>query len=262
MVMRKLLRLAGLLLFLLFPPSAWAQDVTHLAYAYDLDSATFVYPKLTGRGGADTYTGSITGPARIKTTGSSTTVVAVTAGQLPFASVDVGSPILIRRPNDSVDKRVVVAKASGDSVTVDVAIDLDTTLGFVFSYYNFTAGTAATSGWVDVSRFGVDTKFIIQYDQGDFATGLQYRIECETQTLDPKPGVVYPKETSDCGPDGTLVTGTCQIAVAGATGIAEVLLGDPAANRCRVGIKGAGADTSDAGAALERITISVTGRRR
>lgn len=262
--MKRFKRFLVLLALLATPSLLHAQDIAHLAFAYDLDAAAFVYPKLSGRGG-DTYTGGIMGTGRIKTTGSTTTVDAVDAALDSFSRLAVGDVITVRRTETSsvstVDRRVVTAKASDDQITVDTAVNWDRTAGFQWEWYDFSDGTTDADGWVDISRFSIDTKFIIQYEQGDFATGFQYRIECETQTLDPKPNVVFPGETSDCGPNGTLVTGTCQHATAGLTGRVEVLLGDNVGNRCRVGIRRNGADTSDAGAAVERISISVTGRK-
>lgn len=258
--MRKLLMVLAGILLTVSPALAQQPETAPIAYAYDLDAATPIYPKITGRNG-DPFGGSIPGAGKIKTTGSSVNVTEVTVGTNPFTDLEVGDPIIVRRIDGTIDRRIIVTRTDAANVVLDTAVDWSAP-GFNFSWYNTSFGAAATDGWVDTSRFSGGVKFTIQYEQGDFATGFQYWVECETEGLDPKPNLVFPGETTDCGPGGTLVTNTCQIATAGATTsrMAVVISADENTGKCRVGIQRNGADTSDAGAALERVSISVTGR--
>lgn len=256
---RAALTTLALLLGLVSPALAQSPESASLAFAYDLDSDTPIYPTLAGKNG-DPFGGGIHGTAAIETSGSSTSVTESVAGSNPFAEMAVGDVLLVRRPDGTVDKRVIVTYTDDSNVVVDTAVDWSG--GFRFEWYDASFGTAATSGWVDTSRFSGGVKFTIQYEQGDLATGFQYWVECETEGLDPKPNLVYPGETSDCGPGGTLVSNTCQIATAGATTsrVAVVITPEENTGKCRVGIQRNGADTSDAGANIERVSISVTGR--
>lgn len=256
--MKKLLTLVALLAVM--PALAVAQDVAPIAYAYDLDSAAFVYPKLIGRNG-DPFGGAIPGPSNIKTVGSSTSVTEVVANANPFLLLAKDDVIVVARTGaggTTTDNRTIVTYTDDSNIVVDTAINLSRTLGFAFGWYDASYGTTDADGWIDLSnhfRFG--GRIAIQYEQGDLATGLQWIVECQTAGLDPKPNQVYPGETSDCGKDATLVSNTCQFATAPAR--AEVVFMAEQAGKCRVGIRRNGADTSDAGAAIERISIAAVG---
>lgn len=242
---------------LLAPAVAHAQDVAQLSFAYDLDSAAYVYPKMTGANG-DPFGAARQGPSNIKTVGSSTSVTEATASAAPFTNLVAGDTILVRRANGSIDKRIIVTRTDASNVVIDTAVDWSRTGGYAFTFFSSTYGTTDADGWVDLtSHFRWGGRIAIQYEQGDFATGLQWIVECQTTGLDQKPNQVYPGETSDCGKDATLVGTACQFATAPAR--IEILFLPEQAGMCRVGIRRNGADTSDAGAAIERISIVATG---
>lgn len=252
MVMKKLLLALTLALA---PAVASAQYVASYSYAYDLDSAAYVYPKLVGVNG-DPFAGAMPGPCNIKTTGSSTSITEVTVGCNPFTNLAVGDVITITRAAGATpDVRTIITRTDAANIVVDTAINLPSN---AFRWWKASFGTTDADGWIDLTgAFKNGGRIAIQYEQGDFATGFIWIVECRTQGLDPKPNQVYPGESSDCGKDGTLVSNTCQFATAPAR--FEVVFLPEQAATCRVGIKRSGADTSDAGAAIERISISAVG---
>lgn len=258
--MRKLWLLA---LVLLAAPS-WAQGVRSANYAtrYDLDDAALTYCRMTGSN-ADPYGSARTVNKLIETSGSSTTVTAVTSGALPFADLGVDDVIFVRTSTTNVDMRVIAAKASGDSITIDTAVDWSAGDGFQFSWYDTTCGTGATDGWIDVSGLSEDKVITISWDQGDLVVGLLWQIECMTSGLDPKANKVYPGEGADCG-GGTLTSGQCLIAVADMNSTAaRVAVQIPEfEGSCRVGILRSGNDTADTTTLREQISISLRGSVR
>lgn len=159
-MLRKLL---STLAALLVASAVYAQqDTIPLASAYDLTGTSYTYCVTLGSDG--TVWGSqrqINVP--VTTSGSSTTVAAVTASSGPFSFVGVGDVLYFNvsgaTPGGTVTPpgmttRTVTAKASADSITVDAAIDLSVattvggTAGVPFSFRKLSCGTAATSGWI------------------------------------------------------------------------------------------------------------------
>jgi hypothetical protein len=69
--------------------------------------------------------------------------------------------------------------------------------------------------------------------------------------------IVYPGESSDCGIGGTLSTDRCNFATAGVTARLTVLVEGNLFSACRVGLAYAASDTSDAGANLEQVTVTL-----
>ncbi len=258
-----------LLLFLIaFASPLMAQGVRTAQYAtrYDLDAAALTYCVVTGTGG-DPYAANRTVGAGklIETSGSSTTVTAFTALTVPFADLGVGDILFVDRSGNgtTVDIRVITAKASGDSITIDVAANWSQGDGMTFSWRKLSCGTAATDGWIDVSGLSGDKVITIQWDQGDLATGLLWQIECKTQGMNPLANKVYPGESADCA-GGTLTGGQCLIAVADVgTSAARASVWLPEyESSCRVGILRSGADTSEAGTKLEQVNIALAGSVR
>ena len=228
------------------------QRSANFAYNYDVDSATLTYVRLLGQNG-DAFGGTIPGVSTIKTTGSSTTVEENVVGALPFTNIAVGDVLVVARSTTITDVRVVVAKASGASITIDIAADWSA--GFSWRWYDQQAGTTSSDGWLDVGGYD-NVSLTVQYEQGDL-DGLRARWECRTQTLGAAPVIVYPGETSDCGIGGTLSTDRCNFATAGTTARLTVLVEPNVFSSCRVGLAFATTDTSDAGAAIEQVTVSV-----
>jgi hypothetical protein len=235
---------------------AQAQEVRKatLFYQFDVDSGTVTYPLYTGQGNSP-WNADNQGDAPISTVGSSTTVTATTANSLPFATLVVGDLINVT-VGSTASTRLITAKASGDSVTVNAAIDLSAqATGYAFRWRKSVGGTAATSGWFDVAPLQSYT-ISVQYDQGDL-DALGIRWECRATSLDTQPVYVHPGAAGSCG-GGTLASGFCTFATAGANqGLAVVIAGNW--DSCRVGLKFVTTDTSDAGAAVEKVTATIVG---
>lgn len=246
--------LGVLLLFvapLLF--SAEVQRSANFAYNFDVDSATSTYVRLAGLNG-DPFGGSAPGPSTVKTTGSSTTVVENVVGALPFTNIEVGDVLAVSRSTTITDLVVVIAKASGASITVDPAINW--TGGFAWRYWDTQSGTTSTSGWISVTSAST-VGLTVQYEQGDL-DALKVRMECRGDWLGAEPVVVYPGESSDCTPGGTLVGGFCEFTTPGVTARFTVVDAAPVFSACRIVLAFKTTDTSDAGANLERVTAAVT----
>lgn len=93
-----------------------------------------------------------------KTSGSSTTVSAVTAGDNPFAGFGAGYELHVDR--DGTHDVVYFTPDGGgdlDTGTVDTAVNWQTgpqgSTGRHFRYRHFLSGTTAADGWVECRRF-------------------------------------------------------------------------------------------------------------
>lgn len=261
-------RLLGLFLVLLLTPflnqPLAAQEVKKatVLYQFDVDSGTENFVKLTGADGTVFGADRVvqTAGAKISTSGSSTTVSATTALTVPFADLGVGDIILVKiGPDAAPSIRYITAKASGDSVTVNTAIDLSAdATGYFFKWRKKVSGTTAADGWFDVSTLSpLDRTITVQYDQGDL-DALLVRWQCRVRSLDTQPVTVYPGESDGCGTGGTLASGFCSFATAGVDSRLAVVVGGKW-DECRVGLKFAASDASDAGANLEQVTVTVYG---
>lgn len=250
-------RFLGVLVLTLACSVAFAQEqrTAQFSARWDVDSDTETFGVLTGMNGS-AYGDPMHVGTLIETSGSSTTVTAVTASSAPFANLSVGDLIYVRTSPTNVDVRGITAKASSDSITIDAAADWSAGSGLPFHWRKFTTGTAATDGWVDTRGYA-DIQASVLYLQGDLATGLAARWWCRNNTDSTIAEVVYPNGSADCGDNATLASGFCQFATAGATASLTVII--PGRwDECRVGIKRNGADTSDAGANVESVTATIT----
>lgn len=240
------------LLYCAAAPLLWgAEDATALyMYKYDVDSDSVAYCRLVGQQGSP-FGGSNSGAGRIKTSGSSTTISSNTALDYSFAGVDVGDLISIQTSPGATALRTVVTNADDDTITVDTAINL--TSGVAYRYWESQCGTGATDGWIDLSGY-TNRNITIQYEQGDLATSLDIQVQCKLNFPGSEPVQVFPSCT----------VGSCGTYQAYATpGIASrtsVEIGTPF-GACRVGFKRTGADTSDAGANIEQVTIGLQAQR-
>jgi len=125
---------------------------------YDLDATTYKYGKITAPAGG------FQGFGGVKTTGTSTTIDAVTAGQKPFAPVLVGDYILFYIGETPTTRRRVVTKPSDDQITISGA---GVTLGAgIASWYFFPFRIGATDEDGGHSVEGYETAFL----ELDFAT--------------------------------------------------------------------------------------------
>lgn len=194
------------LALLLLAPAASAQNESkgQLFYDYDLDDATnYVYGAMrtAGASSGDTlpvYGSPILVNTRIKTTGSSTSVTAETAATNPFTDVAVGDVLAVRRADGTTDLRRVTVRTDANNVTVDTAVDWSS--GFSFGYYDFTSGTAGTSGWFSV-RGSTDTWLRWHVKQLTVTGGISVRVQCRTATLDPQVVTVWPDPTNSASTD-------------------------------------------------------------
>lgn len=246
--------LGVLLLFvapLLF--SAEVQKTAVFAYNFDVDSATPTYVRLRGLNG-DPYGPPAVGPGTIKTVGSSTTVTENVASSNPFVDIGVGDVITVSRSTTAVDIVVVTAKASDASITVDPAVDWSA--GYSWRWWDTQSGTTDNDGWIGVTG-GSSVGMTVQYEQGDL-DALKVRFECKGDYIGAKPVVLYPGESSDCGPGGTLNAGFCEFATPGVTARFSITDTAPVYSSCRIALAFKTTDTSDAGANLERVVAAVT----
>jgi hypothetical protein len=151
--MKKLILAAAAVL--LAAPS-WAQydvqgrEVDSLLHAYDVASASLIYCSYSDSGTATVNPLGWGRPvaARVKTTGSSTSVTAVVASSAPFAQVAVGDRLTFLIAG-AYHERIVTVRADADNVTVNAAIDLSA--GYSFAYKKRFCGTAAGDGWFSVA---------------------------------------------------------------------------------------------------------------
>lgn len=144
-------------------------DEVVLAAVWDADSGSYTYCRTLGinNQAADRHKQSGNN-VRLSTSGSSTTVTGTNA----FANIGVGDILFI---NDAgvLIRRVVTARASADSITVNAAVDL--TLAS-FEWRNLECGTADGSGAVPVSGFHSLTFQVILAQE--VSTSTDYQVEC------------------------------------------------------------------------------------
>lgn len=240
--------LAALLLMAL---PAFAQEGQHKAanftYKFDVSSTTLNYCVVQGVGG-DPFGSFIPGKGAVETTGSSTTVTGVVAADDVFADVNVGDVFHVRFPNGNVANRIVVTNADADTITVETAINLDITGGYVWSYKSQICGTSADDGWISVAGYST-VQLGFQYDVGDL-TNASMTMECKSGALAAQPVRVYPGIASDCG-DGTLNGAVCEFSTTGER--LSFKITDNGFALCRIGVAYVTAD----GAARDELTAVI-----
>lgn len=221
--MKKRVPIMALALVLALAGVAGAVEPLPLIANYNLDATTATYCRQVG--------GAVVGQPKasllpVTTSGSSTTITSVSSNAA-FAPVDVGSILYFTIPQDSASlavsagptTRVVTAKASSNSITVNSAIELPST-GVNFSYTTQECGTAATNGWFGLTSYDAAT-VQLQIDQISVTGGITYSLECGL-LLGPDTGSIY---TSD-------VVATANLT---ATGTTTIAVGEPY-NVCRLGL--------------------------
>jgi len=263
--MRKL-SFALVLAFLLIPASqlfaqAGNTNSASFAFRYDLDrpDANLNYCRVVGRLGSPNFNDPILGTARIKTTGSSVTVVAVTAGQNPFANVGIDDTIIVRRPNGTVERRTVSTRTDADNITVDLAVNWDQATGFAFSWLDTQCGQADTDGWIDTAGFQAKSVTFLLEQLNGTVGGIDWRIECIGNALGSLPNPVHPGAAGSCAP-GTSAGGFCNFTAAGVTtGRVQIAVpADIVCPRIRLGMKIGTSDAAEAAEAdKERITVTL-----
>jgi hypothetical protein len=260
MLRRPALILAALVFGLLALPTQAQQTDTgtgNLAFAFDVDSLTQTYTKLTGLNNS-VFGGVMSGSAAI-TTGGLSTVVTTSAGT-PFAGMAVGDVLVANMPDGTRPERVIDVFTSSAQVSVDTVWTLPVA-GVTFGWKKFSSGTTVNDGWVPLVPAPSGSVLLwVQYDQGDLTVGLDAQIQCKGNFLGAAPTVVYPGPGATCG-FGTLSTDVCRFATAGVNSRFIYQLSPQSGFAfCRVGLKigTAGADASDVGANRERVTVGVT----
>jgi hypothetical protein len=252
--MRLRTTLAALAAALALLSPAMAQSPGRRSYSLqslrDLDETSFEYCRFNGTA-LTPNSSAFVGNGTVQTVGSSTTVTAETANTLPFGGVSVGDELqLIAKERvistgtivanvGDVFRRVVTAKASGDEVTVNAAVDL--TSADVL-YRKLSCGTTATSGWIPTEAYR-DVSFAVHVDQINTTTGVTVQIECENIEASSSAITLWTK---------TYTTATDDLV--------EFL--SLQCDRMRFGSKMTSTDDgSDAGAAAEQISIYFRGRK-
>lgn len=97
------------------------------------------------------FSQEIVGRKPAATSGSSTTITAVTAGDAPFAGLAAGSELHVDR-DGTHDVVYFTPGVDDDTGTVDTAVNWETgpqgSSGRHFRFRHFLSGTAATDGWI------------------------------------------------------------------------------------------------------------------
>lgn len=122
---------------------------------------------------------------KVDTSGSSTTIAALTANTSPFQGMVAGDLLIFPQlpaaggtypPGPFRAERAIATFTDADTVTVDVALDITGTGGVTFRRKRRLSGTAATDAWFSVAGF---RNFQIQHTVGDInATSLDVTLEC------------------------------------------------------------------------------------
>lgn len=140
-------------------------DKKYFFYKYDVAALTpnFIYGRLSDR---------VPGRGGITTSGASTTVTSSTADtNSPFVAafdfVNIGDILWIQTTDTAWATRVVTAKASNTSITVDTAINLSTARTS-WSVQQFKSGTTINDGWVNTRDLEAKS---VQVEVDTFAGG-------------------------------------------------------------------------------------------
>lgn len=147
MKIRTLIRAALLAVLGLWPSIAGAQAATFFR-AYDIDATSYTY---------GLFLPWVNGYCTIETSGSSTTTTAGTGCGNIFDPVGVGDEIRVTI-SGVLTRRVVTAKASGVSLTVDTAWNV--AAGTQWERRDFQSGTGATVGWFNTTGLGDMTVYV------------------------------------------------------------------------------------------------------
>lgn len=145
-----------------------------MALDYDLDATSYIYCVTLGN--STSYAqGAIRVSTLVKTAGASTTVSAVISGSLPFTPVVAGDLFLLSVDGADNTERVVTAKASGDSITVNANLDIPAA-GSAFYYRTLTCASGAEDGWI-TTRGASEVNFAWIARQLNTTSGIDLRVE-------------------------------------------------------------------------------------
>lgn len=139
-----------------------------------------------------------------KTSGSSTTVSAVTAGDLPFAGIGAGSELHVNRDGEH-DVVYFTPDGGGDNDTgtVDAAVDWSTgpggSTGRHFRFRHFLSGTTAADGWIPCREYtGMKIQLIVHSFN---AASVTFSIEGRVKFPQATPTVITTKQFTATGSD-------------------------------------------------------------
>jgi hypothetical protein len=255
--MKKALALALVLLGLL--PAAQAQKADGYERAilvafYDVDSATYEYPRLVGEAQlGDTvfspWNEGIKASGRVKTDGSDTVLQRHPAAvDDPFAALAVGDTIRVVVGGKTLERMVTSIASAPDEISVTPALDASTSLslnnsGFVMRYKKRVVSAGAGDGWFSVRGM---TQFSVQVMVGTLvSTSIEAQLECRVNAN----GLVSTGVALDSASIGAANTNALLPASL------TLWLSDYAFDECRVGVKA----TADAG--TDQVTVLLLGRR-
>lgn len=245
-----------------------------LAADYDLDSTSYIFLRTVGESGLP-FGRAITRGVKVKTVGASTSIAAVTASSAPFAinsapptggggdillfdlkgQPDAATPANIQGTTRIVS-RAILTKPDNDNVTVDTAINLSNEATFFTRL--FQSGTTTSDGWIEVADLSAST-FAWQIKQSDGAS-VDVTVECEPFSSTDNPAAsriqVFTKNVTVYGCPSIAADTACGSFTLQPSSITAPLGFD----RCRLGFK-ITTDTSDVGAALEKISAQFIGLR-
>lgn len=152
-----------------------AQVRIPLFQSYDAPAST---DPIFGRFGPD-----LCGQGPLTTSGSSTTVTAVTAGREPFRGLTVGSELSVNRDGTRDVRYLAAIDAGLDQATLDTAANWEAgpggSTGRTFHYRLFQAGQAVTDGWVGVREFDSVTILyeLVSFNATDVTLYVEGRIK-------------------------------------------------------------------------------------
>jgi hypothetical protein len=183
----------------------------------------------------------------IETSSSSTTVTAVTG--TPFDAVAVGDEITASGPLGNFT-RVIRAKASGASITVDSAVNLDVANGYGWTYRALTCGNSNSSGWIRLN--GTRHNVSLAVRDSTATGGVDFSIEGRYRE-----GLGLPVQLLTGNFSADIVTPGLLSATWGNTYEIE-----DAVTEIRVGLKfGTNDDSSDTGTESIDVTLTTEGAR-
>jgi len=179
------------------------------------------------------------GPGNIQAS-ASTTITAVVAGQGTLASVGPGDNIIVVLAGVE-NFLTILTKPTDDSVVVAGA-----PLTFTSTRFDFiktACGTGANDGWISTAGY-IASGFIMEYNAGDWATGVQMQLQCRSSISPGNAIIAYPSASDTCG-RGTQVANNCQFATASVGIVDRLYIGNVwPFGQCRVGFKVVGGGTT------------------
>lgn len=199
-----------------------------VAHGFDIDSLSYMYPKLTEQRADNRL---------VTTSGSSSATLTSVNSDAPFEAISVGDVLLLQDTDATTGARTgtvlryVTAKASANSITLNDSV-LIAAAGQGFSWLKASSGTGAEDGWIGLGA-AIALNTIVDIDQISVTGGVDIALECRhcaQQYGGSSPSLCTGAMVVD-GPDNKTTAGTYQLAwsLSGA--------GQGPWDQCRVGVK-------------------------